>query len=743
MNHTNITIIFYFFVNLVLTIVVSFKNSTINKYFSDIFHKNFLKLFYNSCFYLTKYHIILIPISLSFLFLIMFFFKTSELFLEGSKKMALLVGTGIMILLSTILFQFINSDFILILFYIAFFISFLLMTLCRRTFFNINIDLFDFDMINPFGGNLFHKKNKMQKNNNLFKRLLNQGERSTIPTAFNLATDIPSSKYIIFPQLFRHFLIIGGPGAGKSASILKPFMENSIVNLKQSSFIYDFKGPELTSLAFHFWKQAKFKYGKDYKMKFRSLDFSNPLKSHRCNPISSKYIESLTFAKQITEVLYKNLNKEAKDDFWTLGAKGLISASIWYLIKLSKKYNENLSNFLNLIYFINSEYSSRVIELMYYDFDTKAELATIFKARTAENTIGGLLASTSAALSKLNDKSLIWITMEDDINLDINNPNDPSILCISNKGDDGKDIIYSPIISVFTQVLFSKINVKNRIPCSVIIDELPTIILPSLDKLLNTGRSNKLSIMLAMQAYSQLKTNYGDKEADTIKAGCGSIFYGKVMEPEAAKQANELMGKFEIEKKSVQTKGGGATINKEFYDILKIDEAFSLPPGGFCGISAGGIMDKDLNDQKFLCKFKYVDYNEDKIEIFPDTIQFNKVNNVSDKELFESHVEKISKEKIKRLEDIILYEYWEFQFYRNIQKWEKEFSTINFDPLKNMFSSFNIEKNKLDIELEKAISDSKNIERDAPKLAEAFMKTYPDSLAFLLKHNIIEETEEF
>lgn len=637
--------------------------------------------------------------------------------------MAFILSLGL-IVMTIWSFNYVSTNAGLIIFFILFFASLFSLIFIRRIYGHIRILRAWTDFSLDWSRDSFSKFNQMKDDNDLFKRLPYQSKATAVPSAFNLKTTNPKNRWIVFPMLFRHFMTIGGPGAGKTASILKPFMENSIVNLGQSSFIYDFKGPELTTLAYHFWNQAKAKYGEHYHMDFRSIDFSNPFKSNRCNPLSPKYISSLTFAKQVVEVLYKNLNKEQKDDFWSLGAKGYIAASIWYLIKLSKKHELNLSNFLNLIYFVNSEFSDRIIELMFHDFEIQNEMATIYKSKRAENTLGGLLASTSSALSKLNDKSLLWITLEDEINLNINDPKEPAILCISNKGDDGKDVIYSPIISVLTTILFSKINVKERIPCSIIIDELPTIVLPGLDKLLNTGRSNKLSIMLAMQAYSQLKTGYGDKEADTIKAGCGSILYGKVMEPEAAKQAHELMGKGEVQKTSHSTgKSSSLTMNKEMKDILQLNEAFMLPAGGFAGISAGGVLDQAMNDQRFLVRFQYMNYGEDSLSEFPDQLVTNEEDPTKKQEFFSEMMDNIIQKNLQVLADIIKREHWEHYLTKELKDIESK-QKINLDHLITRCSALYNQNMIPDLESALNNSESKNPTKESSKLAKAYIEFY-------------------
>ena len=48
------------------------------------------------------------------------------------------------------------------------------------------------------------------------------------------------------------------------------------------------------------------------------------------------------------------------------------------------------------------------------------------------------------------------------------------------------------------------------------VDELPTIYFRGLDNLIATARSNKVAVCLGFQDFSQLKRDYGDKEAAVV-----------------------------------------------------------------------------------------------------------------------------------------------------------------------------------------------------------------------------------
>ena len=77
----------------------------------------------------------------------------------------------------------------------------------------------------------------------------------------------------------------------------------------------------------------------------------------------------------------------------------------------------------------------------------------------------------------------------------------------------------------------------------MIINELATIFFKGLDNLIATARSNKVAVVLGFQDFSQLKRDYGDKEATVIMSTVGNVFSGQVVVGETAKTLSERFGK--------------------------------------------------------------------------------------------------------------------------------------------------------------------------------------------------------
>lgn len=593
-----------------------------------------------------------------------------------------------------------------------------------------NSKSFNKDSINPF-----------RKHANFLKRFPKQFQDSKKGfTLISVETNLLGKKerYINFPFPFRHFIIVAGPGGGKSASVLKPYIHFAIIETDYTGVIYDYKSPELTKLSYKFWLMKK-KANPNYKHKFYNLNFSDPFSSHQLNPLSPKFLKDYALVRELVSALYKNLNKEAKDDFWNLGAKSYITSCIWWLIKKSNQYESNYSNFLHLIFAINSEYSLRLVNILFQDIDTKADMGMLKDALGSENTFAGLKSSTSSALAKLNDKSLLWITYQDGIDINVNHPDSPAILCIGNNPE--KQDTYSPVISLAFMLIFSKINVKERLPCAVILDELPTIILPKLDQLMNTGRSNKISVMLAFQALSQLRKSYDQEEAKNIVAGALNVLYGASNELDANKQISELMGKGEDEKESKSVgKDTSKSLSREFYDILQPGEVAEFSAGTFAGISSGGKLDDphNPNNNKFIASFKYWDYKEEKSPELPKTLEFpkEKIKEV----VFNEHVEKLMIDGSQTIDNLILFEHWKLFFDKHFKLYEQHrFLATNFTDayIKSIIS-------KLEIALKDEVKDvfiasertvKKYIEVEFSDLLNTFNKDKTSSSSYTEEEN--------
>ena len=146
------------------------------------------------------------------------------------------------------------------------------------------------------------------------------------------------------------------------------------------------------------------------------------------------------------------------------------------------------------------------------------------------------------------------------------------------------------------------INKKGMLKSSVIIDELPTIYFKGLDNLIATARSNKVSTLLGFQDFSQLKRDYGDKEAAVVMNTVGNIFSGQVV-GETAKTLSERFGKILQRRQSItiNREDKSTSINTQMESLIPASKISTLTQGMFVGAVADNY-DERIEQKIFHCE---------------------------------------------------------------------------------------------------------------------------------------------
>ncbi|MBP3787338.1 MAG: TraM recognition domain-containing protein [Prevotella sp.] len=194
----------------------------------------------------------------------------------------------------------------------------------------------------------------------------------------------------------------------------------------------------------------------------------------------------------------------------------------------------------------------------------------------------GQIASAKIPLSRMISPQLYWVMSASEFTLDINNPQEPKILCVGNNPD--RQNIYGAALGLYNSRIVKLINKKGMLKSSVIIDELPTIYFKGLDNLIATARSNKVAVCLGFQDFSQLVRDYGDKEAKVVQNTVGNIFSGQVV-GETAKTLSERFGKV-LQKRqsmSINRQDVSTSINTQMDSLIPPSKISTLTQGMFVG----------------------------------------------------------------------------------------------------------------------------------------------------------------
>ncbi len=379
---------------------------------------------------------------------------------------------------------------------------------------------------------------------------------------------------------FRATIVLGTPGSGKSYAVVNNFIKQQIEK-SFAIYIYDYKFPDLSEIAYN----HLLKYADRYEVKptFYVINFDDPRRSHRCNPINPNFMTDISDAYESAYTIMLNLNRswiQKQGDFFVESPIILLAAIIWYL----KIYdNGRYCTFPHAIEFLNRPYAQIFPILTSYP-ELENYLSPFMDAweSNAQDQLQGQIASAKIPLSRMISPALYWVMTGDDFSLDINNPKEPKILVVGNNPD--RQNIYSAALGLYNSRIVKLINKKKQLKSSVIIDELPTIYFRGLDNLIATARSNKVAVCLGFQDFSQLTRDYGDKESKVIQNTVGNIFSGQVV-GETAKNLSERFGKVLQKRQSmtINRNDKSTSISTQMDSLIPASKISNLTQGMFVG----------------------------------------------------------------------------------------------------------------------------------------------------------------
>ena len=451
---------------------------------------------------------------------------------------------------------------------------------------------------------------------------------------------------------FRASMVLGTPGSGKSYAIVNNYIKQQIEK-GFAMYIYDYKFPDLSEIAYN----HLLNHLDAYKMKpqFYVINFDDPRKSHRCNPINPAFMTDISDAYESAYTIMLNLNRswiQKQGDFFVESPIILLAAIIWFL----KIYEDGkYCTFPHAIEFLNRPYAQIFPILTSYD-ELANYLSPFMDAWEggAQDQLQGQIASAKIPLSRMISPALYWVMTGDDFSLDINNPNEPKVLVVGNNPD--RQNIYSAALGLYNSRIVKLINKKKQLKSSVIIDELPTIYFRGLDNLIATARSNKVAVCLGFQDFSQLTRDYGDKESKVIQNTVGNVFSGQVV-GETAKTLSERFGKVLQQRQSmtINRNDKSTSISTQMDSLIPASKISNLTQGMFVGAVSDNFDERI--DQKIFHAEIVVDSAKVSAEMkayqpIPVIVDFtNKDGSDNLKETIEANYRKI-KEEILSLVDL-------------------------------------------------------------------------------------------
>lgn len=430
-------------------------------------------------------------------------------------------------------------------------------------------------------------KNKIIPKAKKFNDIIKKSEKES-DDSFVFKTD---NGFISLDNPYRGIYIQGGAGSGKSASVFLPIIQQ--LGAKNfTGILYDFKSPELIDKVYLSYENSN--------IKVKSIDFKRPFLSSRVNPIHPMYLTKAAIANEYSQVIINNLLPESikKMDFWIGSAKNILSGVMWWL----RQKHPHICTLPHVITFIINTPIDILVKEISKDYEAGGMVASLRESidRGSERTVAGMLATLQNALSILNSPDIFWILSSNDVDLHLNNPENPQFLCIGN--DSTLPTVYTPAISLIIAVALKQMNQPNQQKSAVLLDEAPTIFIPNIEQIPATARSNKIATVFGVQDYAQLVDKYGEGKAQVIISNLGNQFFGRTTNYKTAEMVQNLFSKkdelFVSKNEGAGTSGrfvhldnnssAGTSENIQERHRVKINEIVNLSQGEFYGIIAEG-----------------------------------------------------------------------------------------------------------------------------------------------------------
>ena len=466
---------------------------------------------------------------------------------------------------------------------------------------------------------------------------------------------------------FRGTWVVGTPGSGKTFSLIEPFIRQHSAK-GFALVVYDYKFPTLaTKLYYHYKKNQKL--GNLPKgCKFNIINFVDVEYSRRVNPIQLKYINNLAAASETAETLLESLQKGKKeggggsDQFFQTSAVNFLAACIYFFCNWGKEPYDKDGNMLtaekvqdkqtkrmiptgrvfnsageeaepaywlgrysdmpHILSFLNESYQT-IFEVLETDNEVAPLLGpfqTALKNKAMEQ-LEGMIGTLRVYTSRLATKESYWIFHKDgdDFDLKVSDPKNPSYLLIAN--DPEMESIIGALNALILNRLVTRVNTGQgkNIPVSIIVDELPTLYVHKIDRLIGTARSNKVSVTLGFQELPQLEADYGKVGMQKIITTVGNVVSGSARAKETLEWlSSDIFGKVVQLKKGVTIDRDKTSINlnENLDSLVPASKISDMPTGWICGQTArdfvktktgkGGSMNIQENEEfktsKFFCK---------------------------------------------------------------------------------------------------------------------------------------------
>ena len=504
------------------------------------------------------------------------------------------------------------------------------------------------------GGNLVSRMLKVNLMGDIFNtenETFPQEERKmeneysvNLPTTYQLGKK-QRKGWVNIVNPFRATIVYGTPGSGKTFAVINQFVKQHL-NKGFAMYVYDFKFPDMSTMVYNELLRNEGKY--ENPVQFCVINFDNPSRSHRCNPLLPEMMTDIMDAYESAATIMLNLNRkwiEKQGDFFVESPINFVAAIIWFL-KLYEggKY----CTFPHMIEFLGRKYEEMFPILgAYPEIENYVRPFVDAFEGDAREQLEGQIASARIPLARMASPQLYWVMSGNDFTLDLNNPEQPKVLCVGNNPE--RKMIYGAALGLYNARIVKLVNKKHQLKFSLIIDELPTIYFKGLDDLIATARSNKVSTCLGIQTKAQIDRDYGKLESTAIQEVVGNIISGQVT-GDSAEALSKRFGRILQKRQSVSinSKDTSSSISTQLDSMIPASKISTLSQGRFVGAVAdnfGEEISQKVFHAEIIVDISQIKKDEASYEAIPEITSFaDSAGMDCTKEIIQANYEGIKKD---------------------------------------------------------------------------------------------------
>ncbi|MGP1385729.1 MAG: type IV secretory system conjugative DNA transfer family protein [Thainema sp.] len=387
----------------------------------------------------------------------------------------------------------------------------------------------------------------------------------------------PQSIYL--PDLQRGVAVCGGPGSGKTFSVIDPLIRSAL-DQGLPIVLYDFKYPTQSA------RHAAYAAQRGYEVRVFAPGFPE---SEVCNPIDFLRSESdAEMARQIATVLNKNfrlMTQSSEDGFFAAAGDQLTEALL--MLAKSTPYPDIMTAqaVLGL-----TNLGNRIAAAQMLNSWIRVSFNQLIGVKDAEKTASGIVGSASETFTRFMKEGVLGAFCgQTSLPLDLQGKQ----LLILGLDRERRDVVGPLVATILHMLVTRNVAQRRREPLIVAIDELPTLYLPTLVQWLNENREDGLSVILGFQNLVQLEKTYGRELARAILGACATKAIFNPQEYEAARMFSDFLGDQEIRyTQTSRNRGGGKTSTtrseqERTRKLFEPSQFLRLPPGKCILINPG------------------------------------------------------------------------------------------------------------------------------------------------------------